>query len=71
MDVSGKETKSLPKEKSGGKLLLSFCVLSVVVVAAICLTIALFVRVQALDREIMELKEEIQELKAYPEIADI
>ena len=67
MDSRGKETKSAPKEKSGGKLLLSFCVLSVVVAAAICLTIALFAQVQTLDREMktMESKllQEIQELQ--------
>ena len=67
MDVSGKETKSAPKGKSGGRLLLSFSVLSIVVVAAICLTIALFVQVQTLDREMKmensKLLQEIQELK--------
>ena len=67
MDGRGKETKSAPNEKSGGRLLLSSCVLSVIVVAAICLTIALFVRVQRLDREMKmensKLLQEIQELK--------
>ena len=43
MDGRDKETKSIPVDKSREKLLLSFCILSVV---GICLTIALFVRTE-------------------------
>ena len=64
MEDRAKETKPTTGDKSNQKLLLCFCILSFV---GSCLTIALFVHVDSLDRQTKmvesKLMEEIQKLK--------